>query len=155
MGESGLIGRIRNHSGARRNCLQVPARSAGDHAIRNVEIGKAVVIKIKSVGSTTTSGFQTPTPSESLGLILKIPGVVVKPAVAKQGIAHGVFPVECPGLWRSVLLKDFLRGNAFTGSGPHVRDVNVLESRHCRSRASKRSCLRRDVLYCCFPQRHQ
>ncbi len=80
---------------ARKNCSGLRA-SPGNHAIRNVEIGKAVVIEIKSVARPRPAAYPDSGRSRSYPQIR----ASLRPAVAQQRIAHGVFPVERPNFLR-------------------------------------------------------
>src|SRR5215831_2630496 len=91
--------------------VEILAAAPRDHAVRDVEVEKTVVIKIPSVAR--------PRPTSNAdacgaGSILK-----ALSRIQKQRIAHGMFPVQPPDIRQRVLLKNFLRGNAFAGRSPH------------------------------------
>src|SRR5207302_6038467 len=103
--------------------VQVLPRSSGNHAVRDVEIGEAVMIEVECVARPRPA----PQPnSRGSGPIVKSSAATSRRPIAKQRIAHRVFPVERPHFLRCVFLEHFLRRNALTSSSPHVSDIEVL-----------------------------
>src|SRR5260370_1096507 len=124
MRELRLVGRIGNYLSPEET-VQVLARRAGNHAIRNVEIGKAVVVEIKCVTRPWPAGHSNPGGSRCVPKrIATLPGL----GIPQQRIARCMLAIEGPNFFRRISLENLLRGNALAGRGPHVSDVKILSA---------------------------
>ena len=116
--ELGFHGRISNHLPPKET-VQVVTRGTRDHAIRDVKIGKGVMVKIPGVAAPRpTSHF------DSGGSARIAKNAVI--AISKQGIATGMFAIERSDFFGRSRLKLLLHGNPLSGRRPHVGDIQIL-----------------------------
>src|SRR5579863_212486 len=109
--------------------VQILVRRTRDHAIRNVKIREAVVVKIPSVARPRPAAI-----AYSGGNSCVFEGERFRRRAApgsripKQRIPHGVFAVERANLLRRLPLKNILPRYPFPRRGPHVGDIKIVGS---------------------------
>ena len=94
-----LAGRIGNHLPPKET-VEIVSCQSRDHTVGDVEVEKAVVVKIPGV---TRARPTSKVDDGGAGSILK-----ALAGIPKQRIAEGVFPVQGSDIWRRILLENLL-----------------------------------------------
>ena len=119
-GRGGLERRLRHHLPPEK-AFKVFCVRARNHAVGDVEIRVAIVIKIPGIAGPGPAAYlRACSPAGILEVLV--------PFIAEKRISPGMFAIRGADPLGRVLHESFLHREAIAGSGPHIGDVEILFS---------------------------